>query len=153
MTDDLRHLETWAAPLVAKLSSQGRRALGRIIGADLRASQQKRIAAQLNPDGTAFAPRKKGTMRDRRGRIRKRKAAMFAKLRLARYLRVSQSDQGVSVGFTGHASRIARVHQYGLNDKPAPNAPDVRYARRQLLGFTEADRELVRNHLLDHLKN
>ena len=153
MSDDLRQLETWVAPLIAKLSGEGRRSLARVIGTGLRASQQARIAAQIAPDGTPFAARKATTIRDRGGKIRKRKAAMFPKLRMARYLKVTPTAQGVTVGFTGRTANIARVHQEGLNDRPSPNAREVRYARRQLLGFSEADREMVRDALVEYLKD
>ncbi|MEW4955400.1 phage virion morphogenesis protein, partial [Enterobacter cloacae subsp. cloacae] len=45
--------------------------------------------------------------------------------------------------FTGKVQRIARVHQYGLKDRPNANAKDVQYAERQLLGFNQADKQLV----------
>jgi phage virion morphogenesis protein len=151
-TDDLSHLESWVAPLVAKLSASGRRSLSRVIGRDLRALQQKRIAAQLEPDGTPFAARKP-RLRANKGKIRKRQAAMFAKLRTARWLKVVATPDAVSVGFTGQAARIARIHQEGLNDRPGPNSRETRYPRRQLLGFSEADREMVRNHFLEHLRD
>lgn len=154
MADDLKHLESWVAPLIAKLTASGRRALSRIIGRDLRKSQQDRIAAQLEPSGQPFAPRKpRKNLRGRKGTIRKRQAAMFSKLRLARWLKVSASAEAVSVGFTGNAARIARVHQEGLRDRPGPNSSEVRYPRRQLLGFSEADRELVRQRFLEHLRD
>lgn len=154
MTDELTQLEHWAAPLIAKLSPQGRRLLARTIAADLRRSQAKRIAAQQEPDGQAFAARKSPpTLRGRKGKIRKRQAAMFKKLRTARYLKIDANANEISVGFKGRAARIARVHQEGLDDKPSPNARMVRYARRQLLGFSAEDREMVRNRLLEHLAN
>lgn len=152
MGDDLSHLESWVAPLIARLSPSGRRTLGRAIGRDLRASQQKRIAAQLEPDGTPFAPRKP-RLRANKGKIRKRKAAMFTKLRTARWLKVSATPDVVSIGFTGPVARIARVHQEGLRDRPGPTSREVRYPRRQLLGFSEADREIVRAHFLEHLRD
>ncbi len=152
--DDLSHLEAWAVPLAAKLSAAGRKALSRLIGRDLRTSQQQRIAAQRNPDGTPFSPRRPGkNLRGKRGAIRRRQATMFAKLRTARWLKVMADANEAAVGFSGRAERIARVHQEGLRDRVAPNGPEIRYARRQLLGFSEADREMVRNHLLEHLRD
>ncbi|CWX41346.1 bacteriophage tail completion protein gpS-like protein [Haemophilus influenzae] len=44
--------------LIANLSLQARRQLGRKIGQALRKRQSNRIARQQNPDGSAFEPRK-----------------------------------------------------------------------------------------------
>ncbi|MNF16366.1 Phage virion morphogenesis family protein [compost metagenome] len=57
----------------------------------------------------------------------------------------------ISVGFTGRIARIARVHQYGLKDRAEPGAPDVRYDKRELLGFTEVDINLIRDEILAQL--
>ena len=48
----------------------------------------------------------------------------------------------------GRAARIAAIHQYGLADKPSRGANEVRYPRRELLGFTDADLDQVRDTLL-----
>ncbi|MGA4641302.1 phage virion morphogenesis protein [Stutzerimonas stutzeri] len=150
MADDLRALEDWAGALLNQLEPKARRQVTQDIARDLRRSQQKRIATQRNPDGTPFAPRKpRQPLRAKAGRIKQRK--MFAKLRTARYLRLQSDASSIAIGFAGRVSRLARVHQYGLRDRPAPGAPDVQYARRELLGFTDADMELIRDRLLEHL--
>ncbi len=51
-------LESFAADLIAGLEPSARKELAQEIARQLRVSQQKRIAAQLNPDGSGFAPRK-----------------------------------------------------------------------------------------------
>ncbi|HFX2802441.1 TPA: phage virion morphogenesis protein [Pseudomonas aeruginosa] len=148
MADNLQALEDWAAPLLAKLEPGERRKLSQQIGRTLRRSQQQRIGEQRNPDGTAYAPRKAKNLRGKAGRIKRR---MFAKLRQAKHLRVQSSADGVAIGFTGRVARIARVHQYGLRDRPERGQADVQYERRELLGFTEADLEMIRDQLLEHL--
>lgn len=148
MADNLQALEEWAAPLLAKLEPAERRKLAQQVGRELRRSQQQRIGEQRNPDGTAYAPRKAKNLRGKAGRIKRR---MFAKLRQAKHLRVQSSAEGVAIGFTGRVARIARVHQYGLRDRPERGQADVQYERRELLGFTEADLELIRDQLLEHL--
>ncbi|MBS7660560.1 phage virion morphogenesis protein [Pseudomonas lalucatii] len=150
MADDLSALEDWAGALLAKLEPKARRQLNQGLARELRHGQQQRIAAQRNPDGTPFAPRKpREPLRGKAGRIKRR--AMFAKLRQARHLKL-QSDAGrIAIGFLGRTARLARVHQYGLRDRPGRGASEVQYARRQLLGLTAADLELIRDRLLDHL--
>lgn len=148
-TDPLRQLEGWAGALLAKLEAPARRNLAVTIARELRRSQQQRIASQKNADGTPFTPRKP-RLRDRRGAIRWR-AAMFTKLRTAKWLRISGTADAAEVGFAGRVARIARIHQEGLRDRAAPDAPEVRYARRAVLGLTNTDKELVRGLLLQRL--
>lgn len=150
--DDLAALELWAAPLLQRLQPSERRALSRKIGVELRRSQQQRIASQQNPDGSAYEPRKRGErIRDRRGRIKERKARMFQRIARASHLKVQSTGTEAAVGFAGRVARIARVHQEGLEDRANASGSLVRYARRQLLGFTAQDRELVQDLLLQHL--
>ena len=82
MASNLEALETWAAVLLARLEPGERSKLARTIGQELRRSQQKRVMAQENTDGSRYAPRKKRDLRGKQGRIR-RKLAMFKKLRTA----------------------------------------------------------------------
>ena len=150
MASNLEALETWAAVLLARLEPGERSKLARSIGQELRRSQQKRVMAQENPDGSKYAPRKKRDLRGKQGRIR-RKLAMFQKLRTVKYLKVRVDSNAITVGFTGRIARIARVHQYGLKDRAERGAPDVRYAQREVLGLTESDIDLIRDGLLAHL--
>lgn len=151
MSDDLQQLEDWAAPLLRCLQPAERARLSRTIGTSLRRSQQRRIAAQKNPDGSAFTPRKPPSeKRAKAGRIKRK--AMFAKIRQAKHLRVRSSAKDVSVGFMSRVSRIARVHQEGLSDTVTRGGPRVTYERRRLLGFSPADVEQVRDLIIDHLR-
>ncbi|CRL97421.1 phage virion morphogenesis protein [Pseudomonas sp. 28 E 9] len=150
MTNKLEALETWASGLLEQLQPGARNKLARSIAQDLRRSQQKRVQTQQNPDGSKFAPRKKRDLRGKQGRIR-RKVEMFKKLRTATYMKARGASNAVTVGFTGRISRIARVHQYGLKDRAQRNAPQVQYDQREVLGFTDADLDLIRDGLIDYL--
>lgn len=148
--DDLHQLEQWASPLLAKLQPAARRTLARAIGAELRRSQQQRIAQQRNPDGSAYAPRKgEKRLRDKVGRIKR--GAMFERIRQAKHLKVQTDADQIAIGFMGRVARIAHVHQEGLTDRVSRDGPSVRYERRQLLGFTATERGHIRDLLLDHL--
>lgn len=146
MTDNLNAVEDWAGALLKRLKPTERRKLNQTIARELRRSQQQRIAAQQNPDGSAYAPRKPRKNLRRSGGIK-----MFAKLRQARHLKLQSDADSIAVGFLGNSARIARVHQEGLEDSVERGGPKVRYARRELLGFTEAELEMLRDHLLHHL--
>ncbi|MFJ7315609.1 phage virion morphogenesis protein [Pseudomonas sp. NPDC098747] len=150
MADDLLALEDWASGLLDQMEPGARSKLARELGMLLRRSQQQRIGAQRNPDGTPYTPRKPRELRGKQGRIR-RKAQMFKKLRTARYLKARGDANAMTVGFAGRVARIARVHQYGLKDRAERNAPEVQYEQRQLLGFSDADRDMIRDALLTHL--
>lgn len=117
------------------------------IAKKLRQRQQQRIKSQKAPDGSSFTPRKRQPVR-KKGRI---KREMFAKLRTNRYMKASGGDSAAVVEFTGKVQRIARVHQLGLKDKPSPKSTAVEYPQRQLLGFTDDDRQLVESVIIDYL--
>lgn len=150
MSNRLEALEDWAAGLLGQLEPTSRNKLARSLGQALRRSQQQRIITQRNPDGSKYAPRKQRNLREKQGRM-KRKAQMFQKLRTASFLKVKGDGNALSVGFTGRIARIARVHQYGLKDRATRGAPEVKYEQREVLGFTEADLDLIRDSLLKHL--
>jgi len=145
--NDLQALEDWAIPLLTRLEPGERRKLARTVATELRRSQRTRIRRQLNPDGTSYVPRRR--IRSKAGAIRR--GAMFQKITRAKYLKTKTSTDSAEVGFVGRVARIARVHQYGERDRVDRDGPEVRYPERRLLGFTHADRELIRDLLLDHL--
>jgi len=147
MTNRLETLEDWAAGLLGQLEPASRIKLARSIGQAVRRSQQQRIIAQRNPDGSKYAPRKQRNLRGKQGRV-KRKGQMFQKLRTAKFLKVQGDGSAISIGFTGRVARIARVHQYGLKDRAERGASEVKYDQREVLGFTEADLDLIRDSLL-----
>jgi phage virion morphogenesis protein len=146
---DLKALETWLSPLLQKLDGRGRAQLARKAAQQLRRSQQQRIRGQVNPDGSPFEARKPRDLRGKKGRIKRR---MFEKLKMARYLKAKGSPQQAVIGFAGRVARIARVHQYGLKDRAERRAPEVRYAKRELLGLSDEDLNQVRNKILDGLE-
>lgn len=146
--DKLSALEDWAGALLAKLEPGERQRLNQTIGRKLRRSQQQRVATQRNPDGTPYAKRKPKDLRGKAGRIKRQ---MFTKLRQAKYLRLQSTPDAIAMGFLGRVSRIARVHQEGLRDRPERGQAEVQYDRREVLGFTDAEIEMIRDELLQHL--
>jgi phage virion morphogenesis protein len=76
---------------------------------------------------------------------------MFQKLRASRYMKATGRENSAVVEFTGKVQRIARVHHYGLKDRPNPHARDVQYPERQLLGFSREDKQLVETLIIKHL--
>ena len=147
MSDNLNALEDWAGALLTKLKPTERRRLNQTIARELRRSQQQRIAAQQNPDGSVYEARKpRKNLRAKAGRIK-----MFAKLRQAKHLKLQSDADTIAIGYLGTSARIARVHQFGLRDRAERGGAEVRYARRELLGFTEAELEMIRDQLLASL--
>ena len=145
---DFKPFDNQLAGLLAALSPSGRRKLAGEIAKQLRTAQQQRIKQQKAPDGSPYQARKRQPLRAKKGRI---KRAMFQKLRTNRYMKASGRENSAVVEFTGNVQRIARVHQYGLKDRPNVHAQDVQYAERQLLGFSQADKEFVESVIFKYL--
>jgi phage virion morphogenesis protein len=145
---DFKPFDDKLAGLLASLSPTGRRKLAGEIAKELRKSQQQRIKQQKKPDGSPYQARKRQPLRAKTGRI---KRAMFQKLRASRYMKATGRENSAVVEFTGKVQRIARVHQYGLKDRPNPHAKDVQYPERQLLGFSREDKQLVETLIIKHL--
>ncbi|MGI6927201.1 phage virion morphogenesis protein [Enterobacter hormaechei] len=147
---DFKPFDDKLAGLLASLSPAGCRKLAGEIAKELRKSQQQRIKQQKNPDGSPYQVRKRQPLRAKTGRI---KRAMFQKLRASRYMKATGRENSAVVEFTGKVQRIARVHQYGLKDRPNPHSRDVQYAERRLLGFSQNDKDLMEAMIINHFKN
>jgi phage virion morphogenesis protein len=151
VTDDFAQIEQLAGALLRRADAGERRTILRLMARTLQRSQSARIARQQDPDGQPYAARKaQPTGRLRRKGTIKRKA-MFRKLRNASNLGAGSTDTAAWVGFSGRAAQIARVHQEGLEDVPAKGRKPIRYARRVLLGDTEAERQAMLDILFDHV--
>lgn len=145
---DLTVLQERLAGLIASLSPAARRRMAAEIAKKLRASQQQRIKRQQAPDGTPYAARKRQPVRSKKGRI---KREMFAKLRTSRFMKAKGSDSAAVVEFTGKVQRMARVHQYGLKDRPNRHSQEVQYPARPLLGFSRDDEQMIEDIIIQHL--
>ena len=143
----LHALDAYLAGLLAKLDAPQRRLLARAIAVELRRRQAARIAAQRNPDGSAYAPRKP-QLRHKRGGIRR---AMFSRLRMARYLKAQADPNTAVVTFAGTAQRIATVHHFGLRDRVNKNGLTAKYPVRELLGFDDRDVGRITELVLAHV--
>jgi phage virion morphogenesis (putative tail completion) protein len=148
MEGDIDQIDAFARGLLENLTPARRRALAAAIAARLRTSQALRIATQRNPDGTPYATRKP-QKRYKRGRIRR---TMFARLRLNKHLKAKATPTSASVEFTGRTERIARVHQFGLRDRVNRiRNLTVQYPERQILGFSDADLQMVESLVIESL--
>ena len=154
MSDDLRTLETWAGALLAKLQPAQRRAINHQVAIDLRRSQAQRIKAQQGPDGAAYPPRKRRKeLKGKKERIKRQKAAMFAKVRTTKHLKVKATGDQIEVGFFGRVARVAHVYQFGQQDRVTKKGPVYKYPERPLLGLNVRERTQLRDSLLSHMKN
>lgn len=145
---ELTPFDDQMAGLIGALSPASRRRLAAEIAKQLRAAQQQRIRQQKAPDGSPYESRKRQPLRAKKGRI---KRAMFQKLRTSRYMKASGHNDAAVVEFTGKVQRIARIHQFGLKDRPNSHAQDVVYPERQLLGFTLADKQRIEELVAKYL--
>ncbi|MEB2439856.1 phage virion morphogenesis protein [Citrobacter braakii] len=145
--DNLQKVDAWLAALLANLEPAARKRMMRELAQQLRRTQQNNIRLQRNPDGTGYEPRRV-TARTKKGRIKRQ---MFAKLRTTKYLKTASTADSASVQFAGQVQRIARVHHYGLRDRVSRKGPEVRYTKRQLLGFDNTAMNLIKEQLLTYL--
>jgi len=137
------------AGVIAALSPASRRRMAADIAKTLRTSQQRRIKTQTAPDGTPYAARKRQPVRAKKGRV---KREMFAKLRTNRFMKAAGRDDAAVVEFSGKVQRMAKVHQYGLKDRPNRNSQEVKYPKRQLIGFRSEDKKLIEILVMSHLR-
>lgn len=136
--------------ILATLSDTERRRLAAQLAAQLRAANTARIAAQQQPDGTSFEPRKPQPTRYKAAHTKIR-AALFERLRDARHLRIrGLSAAGFEIGFSPRDEQIARVHHYGLTDAVTPRLR-VRYPIRKLLGITDTDKAATAATVMRHI--
>ena len=144
---NLHELDAYLVGLLAKLEAPQRRALARAIAVELRRRQSARIAAQRNPDGTAYEPRKP-QLRHKCGGIRR---SMFTRLRMAKYMRIEASPHAAVISFSDKVRRIASVHHFGLRDRVNRNGLTAQYAARELLGLPAADVGSIADIVLAHV--
>lgn len=144
---DLQAFEERLAALIANLSPASRKQMAADIAKRLRASQQANIKAQRAPDGTPFTARKTQKIREKKGRV---KREMFTKMRTNKYMKAKGTSNEATVEFTGSVQRMARVHHYGLRDRPSKNRieKDVKYDERPLLGIQKGDYKIIKNEIL-----
>jgi len=147
--NELAPLESFASGLLARLAPAERRKLARTLASSLRESQSRRVGAQLNPDGTPYAPRKP-RLRRKPGSLRRR--TMFSKLRTARWMKAESSPDAAVVTFAAQVQAMAKVHQHGLRDRVnRRGGPEVDYPARQLLGLTDPEIAAVEDAVLAYL--
>ncbi|YCI30120.1 phage virion morphogenesis protein [Erwinia sp. PK3-005] len=136
------------AALIANLSPAARKEMARSIAKRLRAGQQQNIKRQQAPDGTPFTPRKTQPARSKKGRV---KREMFKKLRTAKYMKAKAGADEAVVEFAGNVQRMARVHHYGLRDRPARGSKEVQYDARPLLGLNDTDMTMIEQEVISRL--
>ncbi|WP_151957394.1 phage virion morphogenesis protein [Acinetobacter guillouiae] len=146
---ELQALTDHLGVMLNQLSDVERRKLEMGIARKLRATQKKRITKQTNPDGSAYIPRK-FRLRDKKNKIKNK---MFNLIKNAKYMRIERTPEGIAIGFAGRVAFIAGVHQFGLRDKVEKGGPIVQYARRELLGFTPEEMNMIEEEVLNYLSN
>lgn len=148
MSDGIEQVKLAFTDLLKNISKPRRRLLYQQIGRELARSQRRRIKAQQNPDGSPFEPRKKRKQfSKKKGRIKNH--LMFKKIVTPSHLKLRYEQEGISLGFYGGDAAIANVHQYGLYSSPSKYKDfKVKYAQRELLGFSEEDIEMIERFVI-----
>lgn len=144
-SDALSALDEWFGQVLEGMSPTQRKRAAMKLGQELRKSNLKRIARNVEPDGGAMEKRK--ARLDQRGRVRaKAGGKMFRKLRYAKLWKIRARPDSVEITL-GKGDQVAATHHFGLRAfvGRAPDGAKVftRYPERRLLGFDDADREAV----------
>ncbi|MBA4766064.1 MAG: phage virion morphogenesis protein [Porphyrobacter sp.] len=144
-SDALAALDEWFGQVLAGLSPAQRRRAGMKLGKALRRSNLDRIARNVEPDGGPMEARK--ARLDQRGRVRRKAGGkMFRKLRLVRQWSIKAMADSVEI-MPAKGDSGARTHHFGLRGfvGRGPDGAKVytRYPERRLLGFDDADRDIV----------
>lgn len=170
--DDFEKLVPWVQGIAKSLSPGEMRSLSRRIGIAMRRANARRIAANVEPDGSPMRPRKPARQRRKRksrelpewlkDRIRanpalekkfgwperppkksKRKPKrMFRRLRLVSRMMIRADSDGVELYFRPKASATAEAHHFGKGGRPV----------RRLLGFHPDDESVIMDAVLAHLE-
>lgn len=139
-------LDPFLARFLDALSPRERRNLLTNLGQSLRRSNSRRIAANVEPDGSPMAPRKR-----RRGQAR---GKMFPRLRLARNLKVRPTPDEVELSF-GYGAKAAEEHHFGLVGNVGKTRDGrtirARYTARLLLGLGDRDESEMLSAITRHL--
>ena len=148
MSDGIEQVKLAFTDLLKNINKPRRRLLYQQIGRELARNQRRRIKAQQNPDGSPFEPRKKRKQfSKKKGRIKNQ--LMFKKIVSPSHLKLRYEQEGISLGFYGGDAAIANIHQYGLYSSPSKYKDfKVKYAQRELLGFSEEDIEMVERFVI-----
>ncbi len=144
-SDALAALDQWFGQVLEGLSPTQRKRAAMKLGKALRRSNLDRIARNVEPDGGAMEGRK--ARLDQRGRVRRKAGGkMFRKLRLVRNWSIKAGADSVEIA-PAKGDRVAATHHFGLRSfvGRAPDGSKVttRYPERRLVGFDDADRDLV----------
>ena len=145
MSDNFDELGPWIDRIAQQLNASQTRKLNQRLSTKLRTALKRRIAAQKDPDGRKFTPRK----RSQRGSIRS--GAMFK--RLPKMVKTAYSSSHAEIGFSGRTAEVMKVHQYGKTIKPSEDSKATRYPIRETVGWSDEDKKLIINEIKDFLLN
>jgi len=94
-------------------------------------------------------PIHKSGLRAQSGSIKRQ--AMFSKIRQSKFMVGRSDSSSVSVEFVAGVSKIARNHQFGRTTRIDKDGTTATYPRRELLGFTREDIEMIQDTVLNHI--
>lgn len=122
-----------------------RRTPTRLIGYD---STAKGVRTFVKTRIVRYLPNNQSTESDRSQNTRNK---MFKQVRNAQYLRVNKTGQGAEIGFNARLSSILNIHQFGLMGE-VEKGKQVKYAKRELLGFSQEEKLMIEHELLSYFK-
>lgn len=143
----MEELESWLEAVASRLSPAKRSQLARKIGQQLRLANAARVRANVEPDGSPMAPRKKKKKLKSKqtGKVRST-GKMFPRIEMARHMVISSNADHVELSFDSRVAQTAAIHHFGEEAPVVPRNPNsirVRYPARRLLGIGEEDEKAI----------
>ena len=140
VNDEFQDFDEFVSDVLDTLKPASRAKVLRKMSIKLRQSNQRRMVAQIGPDGSKWT--------DRKGKSRKK---MMRGLKLGRMLKANSNTNQLTIGWKGKAGGISRVHHYGLRDRVTERGVRVKYERRELVGLSRKDTDLNHETIEDWL--
>lgn len=130
MANSLMTVDAELNALLRRMSPVALRKVLRQAARYLRQSNAKRIRAQINADGSLYAPRKPSPIYGKRPKRR-------MLLGYARRIRDHVDNNEAVVGVFGRMGRLGAVHDQGRVER------GIRYPARNLISLPDADKQVV----------
>ncbi len=136
----LSGLPEWVNAIARQLEPKQRRKVNRRLAQKMRSENRKRTQDQTDADGNDFIRP-----------LKSENDPMFREITALRFFRTKGTDSEAQFGFTGSASRIAKVHQFGELSEVRPHSKKYPYPERTLVGINKDDEQIVLEILQDYL--
>ncbi len=136
----------------ADLSPPEIKKTNRKIGILIRRKNQQRMLRQIDGEGKKWKPRIARRIRNKKYlNIYNRKKMMLG-LRQSKRIKITASENEITVGFSGRDGAIAKIHHFGEYGEISKNNDETyKYPERELLSINDSDKKQIKQQILQIL--